>query len=124
MPLGQPPRDGQVYVTLAQVLGLRDAAADEAVHHAIVEAGQQLGGQAVLHEQLVVLGLALAVDDQVGAVAVGAQQDGLAVDLVLGQARLLVDGLEQGVGDAIGKADKVDVFGGPLRAQVQDEAAG
>jgi len=94
VPLGQAPGHGLVDGGLAEVPGLGDGALDEAVHHAVLEARQELRSKAVLHEQLVVLGLAEAVDDDIGAVAVGAQQDGLLVHLVLGQARFLVHRLE------------------------------
>lgn len=63
------------------------------------------------HQQLVVLGLALAVDDDVGAVAVGAEEDGLAVDLLSRCALDIIDGLEERVGDAVGEADELDVGG-------------
>ncbi len=78
------------------------------------------------HEQLMVLGLAVAVDDQVGAVAVGSKQDGLLVDLELGQARALVDCLEQRVCDAVGEANELDVGAGglPVGADGQDEIEG
>lgn len=109
VPLSQPSRHGPVYLWPPQVLRMRDATPDEPVHHAIIEPCQQLWCQAMLREQLVVLCFPSAIDDQVGAVAVCAQQDGLPVDLVLGQARALVDGLEQRVCDAIGKAHELYV---------------
>lgn len=126
VPLGQATGHGLVDGGLAEVLGLGDGALDEAVHHAVLEARQELGGEAVLHEQLVVLGLAEAVDDEIGAVAVGAQQDGLPVHVILGQPRLLVHCLEQGVGDAVGEAHELDVGVGlgPLWADGEDEAEG
>lgn len=124
VPLGQAARDGAVDGGLAQVLGLGDGAPDEAVHHAVLETGQQLGREAVLHEQLVVLRLAVPVDDDVGAVAVRPQQDRLLVHLLLRQALPLVDRLEQRVGDAVGESCEfhLGAFVAPVWAHSRHQA--
>lgn len=82
MPLSKASRHGQVDVSLAQVVRVCHGAADESVHHAIVETGQQLRGQAVSAQQLVILRLACAVDNQVGAVTVSAQENCVLVNMV------------------------------------------
>lgn len=61
------------------------------------------------HEQLVVLGLALAVDEDVRSIAIGAEEQGFAIYLFGRGALDVVDGLEEGVRDAVGAADKLDV---------------
>lgn len=80
----------------------------------------------MLHEQLMVSSFALTVNDDVGAVAVGAEEDGVAIDISLGEPRQTVDGLEQGVCDAVGEADELDVgvFAGPLGDEGVDELEG
>lgn len=80
----------------------------------------------MLHEQLMVGSFALAVNNNVGAIAVGAEEDGIAIDVSLGEPRQTVDGLEQGVCDAVGEADELDVgvFASPLGDQGVDELEG
>lgn len=124
MPLGQPSSNSCNQRRIGEVLGLGNGAGHEAVEHAIGKARQQLRRQAVLHQQLVVRGLAFSVDNHGGAIAVGAQQHGIPVHLGLGQARLPMDGLEQRVSDAVGEADEVDVVSGPLGKQALDEPQG
>ena len=126
VPLSEPLGHGLVDGRLAQILGVGHGALDETVHHSILEAGKKLGSKAVSHEQLVVLGFAVAVNDQVGAVAVGAEQDGLLVYLILGEAGLLVDGLEECVGNAVGEANELDIGIGalPVGANGENELAG
>lgn len=125
VPLGQPAGDGSVDGSRAEVGRGGDFAGDVTVEHAVLEAGEQLRGETVLHEQLVVLGLAEAVDEDVGAVAVCAEQDGVAVDLCGCEALLAVDGLEEGVCDAVGEADELEVRvgRGPVGSQGEYETA-
>lgn len=115
MPLRQTAGNGFAEYGIRQILRLGDATGDEAVEHAVGKAGEKSGSEVVFHEQLVVGGLALAVNQNVGAVAIGAKEDGLAVNVGLGQARAAVDSLEQGVCDAVGEADKLDIVVGPVR---------
>ena len=126
VPLGKPLGHGLVDDGLAQILGVGHGALDEAVHHAIFKTGEKLGSEAVSHKQLVVLSFAVAVDDQIGAVSVGAEQNGLLVHLVLGEAGLFVDCLEERVGDAIGEAHEfeVGVSALPVGADGENELAG
>lgn len=126
VPLGEASRNGAVYRRRAQVGRSGRAAAYVAVHHAIAEAGEQLGGEAEFFEELVILGLAMAVYQDVGTVAIGAQQDGVTVSLVIGPPASPVDRLQQRVRDAVGEAYeiKLGVGGLPLRPQRQYQFPG
>ncbi len=93
MPLCQTPGNGFAEDRIGQIFGLGDATGNEAVEHAVGEACEKSGSEVVLHEQLVVGGFSLAVNENVGTVAIRAEENGLAVNVSLGQARTTVDGL-------------------------------
>lgn len=80
----------------------------------------------MLHEQLVVLCLPFAIDDQIGAFPVSAEQHGVIVDLFLGPVRPLLDRFEQGIRDAVSKADEFDVSVGvlPVGQKGEDQSQG
>lgn len=67
--------------------------------------------------------LTLTIDKDIGTVSVGSEQDSILVDVSLGEPRTAVDCLEQGVGDAVGETDKINVSFvlGPVRKQREDE---
>lgn len=123
MPLGKTSGNGSQDERVTEVLGTGNCAQDVAVQHAILEAGEQLRGEAMPHEQLMVLSLTFAVDEDGSPMTVGAEQDGVLVHVNLGHARTAVDSLEQGVCDAISEAHKLNVgiLACPVRHEGQDE---
>lgn len=123
MPLGKASGNGSQDERVTEVLGTGNCAQEVAVQHAILEAGEQLRGEAVPHEQLMVLSLALTVDEDGSPMTVGAEQDGVLVNVELRQSGTAVDSLEQGVCDAVSEAHKVNVgvLACPVGHEGQDE---
>lgn len=123
MPLGKASGNGSQDERVTEVLGTSNCAQDVAIQHAILEAGEQLRGEAVPHEQLMVLSLTLTIDEDGSPMTVGAQQDRVPVNVELGHAGTAVDSLEQGVCDAISEAHKlnVGVLACPVGHEGQDE---
>lgn len=119
VPLCKSSSNGLENERIGKILWLRDGTGNKAVEHAITKSSQQLRSQVVPHEKLMVSGLTFTIDENVGAVSVGTEQDGILVDFGLGQAGAAVDRLEQCVGDTISETDKVDVslIGSPVRKQ-------
>ena len=109
MPFGQPAGDGAINLGLAEILSARNVSANVPVNDTVLEAGKELGGEVVGHEQLMVFDFALAIDEDVSASAVGAEEDGFVVNLIGSRALDLVDGLEEGVCDTVLAADELDV---------------
>lgn len=103
-----------------------DLAGDIAVEHAVLEPGEQLGGKAMPHEQFMVGGFSLPINQDGGSIAVGAKENGLLVDFRLGKTGPAVHRLKEGIGDAICESHELDarVSVAPFRNQSQNQLQG
>lgn len=126
VPLGQSSCDGPEDGRIGEVVGLSHGAWNEAVKHAIAKASEELGSQVVLHEKLVICRFPFSVNQDVGSVSVGTQEDGITIHVGLAEARTAIDSLEQSVGDAVGETNEIDVglVRRPVREQRCDELHG
>lgn len=119
VPLGQIPGNGTVDGRAAQVVWVGDGPAYKPVQHAVLESREKLWGETYLHQQLVVLRLTVAVNQDVRAMAVGTQKHRVPIELFVGQALAVVGCFNEGIRDAVGKADELDPIPWPSPFRIQ-----
>jgi hypothetical protein len=68
-------------------------------------------------EEFVVLRLAVTVNDQIGAISVGAEEDSVSVRV----GNVVTDGFQKGVGYAVSESDELDTVLAPVGSELEYE---